>query len=125
MSHRAIAADVQEMVHSHGCTYLQGVSEDKVTVYVQTLAVINLQAVAAVLKCKTVWCFSIAIDTATHNATFYFDIRVRVMYAEEIRNLHLLAIPLHASHTGKHLFETCETVLQAMMGDRWKKNFFL
>ena len=48
--------------------------------------------------------FSIAFDSATVEATVYFDVRVKFEHKNKIVDAHLLALPLEESHTGDNMF---------------------
>ncbi|KAG1694176.1 hypothetical protein DVH05_021832 [Phytophthora capsici] len=48
---------------------------------------------------------------STYLSISYLDVRIRVYYNESILSLHLLAIPMHESHTGEAMFDAVVPVL--------------
>ena len=55
---------------------------------------------------RTCWAFSVALDMATHMATGYCDVRIRLCHECTVHDFHLLRIPVHDRNTGEIIFNT-------------------
>ena len=66
-----------------------------VTSYVKAACAINLQVIAKLLQNS--WTFSVALDMSTHQATSYLDIHIYMYVPKvgDIKNFHILAIPMY------------------------------
>jgi len=51
---------------------------------------------------KNIWAFAIAIDAGNNARTAYLDLWMRCYFKGALQNFHLLAIPMHESHTGEY-----------------------
>ena len=89
--------------------------------YVQSTTAINLQRIRELILHKSVWAYSIALDSATNRGDAYVDVRVRVCVGGSIQNFHILAIPIDESHTGAVIFNMISQVLHAVLGPQWCK----
>eukprot|EP00171_Calliarthron_tuberculosum_P001131 IDg1131t1 len=76
------------------------------------------QRIAELLK--NYWAFSVALDMATHLATAYCDIRIRICYNSTVHDFHLLSVPVHNRHTGQSIFNTFSKAMDALFSD-WRK----
>ena len=104
-----------------GLGFLRSVTEKKVRNWAKTVVVLSLDCFAKILRSTECWCFAIAIDTATHNATCYFDIRVRVVVNGALRNYHLIACPFSGAHTGQNMFDLVQGIMGSLAGDTWTR----
>ncbi|KAI2500519.1 hypothetical protein MHU86_13943 [Fragilaria crotonensis] len=59
-------------------------------------AVKNLQYLKELFK--KIWAFSIGLDAGNNAGSSYLDIRMRCYFKGDLQNLHLLAIPMRATH---------------------------
>ena len=72
----------------------------------------NLQCIVKLLrKC---WLFSVALDMATHMATAYCDVRIRICHQTNVHYFHLLSIPVHDRHTGEIIFNAFAKAMEAL-----------
>ena len=83
----------QTVKEETGMGSLGSVSDDEVTQLCRILCAINLQYMKELFK--KVWAFSISLDAGNNEGgSSYLDIRMRCFFKGDIRNLHLLAIPM-------------------------------
>ena len=81
-----------------------------------------LQILSDILS--SVWGFSIALDSSTHQGKGYLDTRVRFYLRGKLHNFHVLAIPLFERHTAENMFRVavkcfdvlCPTWRQRLIG---------
>jgi hypothetical protein len=92
--------------------YLNGCDESSVSRFVRVAAAACLQKINMLLK--RTWAFSVAFDSSTQ-ATSYFDVRVRFAADAELLCFHMLALPLHGSHTGQLMFDVFEQAMDAII----------
>jgi hypothetical protein len=52
----------------------------------------------------------------------FLDVRVRLCVRGEVGNVHSVAIPLRASHTGLEMAQTVEKVMLEVGGECWREN---
>jgi hypothetical protein len=57
---------------------------------------------------------------ATHMATSYCDVRIRICRKSTVHDFHLLSIPMHERHTGEIIFNTFAKVMDALFPD-WRE----
>lgn len=119
-SFREVASTLRNYRQSCGLGFLDSVNDTQVGRYVQALTVFSLQAIANILTSPDVWCFSLALDGASHRGKSYIDFRIRTFVKGSLRNLHLLAVPFIGSHTGQNMYELLCNVLDAIAGTAWK-----
>lgn len=100
---------------------LNGVTEHVVRQYVQATIAVNLQNIRQMLLDSQVWAYSIAFDAGTNREDSYLDVRLRLCLGAKLSNVHLLAIPMHASHTGELMFNLICQILKALLGPVWDK----
>lgn len=75
---------------------------------------VNLQNVYELLK--EAWTFSIALDMFTRMSPSYLDVGLRVHLNKLcVINLHILAIPMHDSHTAVVIFDTTKNLLMSCL----------
>lgn len=84
----------------------------RVTSYVRAVCAINLQKISKILH--KVWAFSIALDMSTHQSSAYLDIRIRTYLFGDIRNYHVMAVPMQGAHTGEAIFDTSSYILNIL-----------
>ena len=92
--------------------YLGAINKKKVTSYVRVMVAISLQNIKDQLERS--WCYSVAFDGSTHQSTSYFDIRLRVFVDGEIKNVHLIALPMFERHTGAYMYELFKTFFDVL-----------
>jgi hypothetical protein len=78
----------------------------------------NLQCIAELLR--QCWTFSVALDMATHMATWYCDVRIRICHKSTVHHFHRLSIPVHEGHTGETIFNTFAKAMDALLPD-WRE----
>ncbi|KAH9576038.1 hypothetical protein CY35_01G142300 [Sphagnum magellanicum] len=93
-------------------------SEGIVSHYVRFICAMNLQCIAELLR--QCWAFSVALDMATHMATSYCDVRIRICHKSTVHDFHLLSIPEHERHTGEIIFNTFAKAMDALFLD-WRE----
>jgi hypothetical protein len=103
-----------------GLAKLKGVRENEVAKFVRTVVGVNLHALSDLLNNRECWAFSLALDGATVQGRSLLDVRVRLCLRGDIRNLHLLAIPLRESHTGLQMTGVVDALMIDICGCEWK-----
>ena len=93
---------IQATVESIGLGYLRGMNENIASNYARMVCCISLQILSDILS--SVWGFSIALDSSTHQGKGYLDTRVRFYLKGKLHNFHVLAIPLFERHTAENMF---------------------
>jgi len=81
-----------------GMAVYGGCSAGVVCDYARIVCAVTLQAISTILQ--QCWTFSIAFDCSTHQGHAYLDVRARVFHEDNLRNLHVIAIPIFGRHTG-------------------------
>lgn len=94
-----------------GCTTLRCIR------FARIVLASNLERIRQILQ--EAWTFSFAIDSGNVQSTIYLDIRVRFFWKGEIRNIHLLAVPVYGKKSAENLYELCESILDCIAPD-WK-----
>src|SRR5687768_14699966 len=81
-----------------GLASLGFVSEGLVSQYAHVCCTVSLSRIQELLSNKS-WTFSVALDMSNHQYTGYLDIRVRIMIGDELKNLHVVALPIEGTHS--------------------------
>lgn len=89
----------------------------KVIGYVRTLVAFSLQSIKDILQKS--WCYSVAFDGATNQHNSYLDIRLRLFHNGEVKNIHVIALPMFERHTGDYMFELFERLFN-VLDPSWK-----
>jgi hypothetical protein len=89
-----------------------------VSLYARFICAMNLQCIAELLR--QCWAVSVALDMATHMATSYCAIRIRICHKSTMHDFHLLPIPVHERHTGETIFKTFAKAMDALFPD-WRE----
>ena len=97
--------------------YLGNLSVLKIIAYICTLLAISLQDIKDLLS--RTWCYSVAFDGSTYQHTSYLDIRIRVYNNGDIRNIHIVALPMFERHTGEYMYELFENLFN-ILDPLWK-----
>mmetsp|Transcript_25482 Transcript_25482/g.53099 ORF Transcript_25482/g.53099 Transcript_25482/m.53099 type:complete len:719 (+) Transcript_25482:100-2256(+) len=93
------------------------VSLSKVIGYARILVAISLQSIKDLLARS--WCYSVAFESSTNQRISYLDIRIRVYHRGEIRNLHVVALPMLDNHTEDYMYELFEKLFDTL-DPSWK-----
>jgi hypothetical protein len=93
-------------------------SEGIVSRYARFICAMNLQCIARLLR--QCWAFSVALDVATHMATSYCDVHIRICHKSTVHDFHLLSIPSHERHTGENIFNLFAKAKDALFPD-WRE----
>jgi hypothetical protein len=93
-------------------------SEGIVSCYARFIYAINMLCIAELLR--QCWAFSVALNMATHMATSYCDVRIRICHKSTVHDFHLLSIPVHERHTGETIFNTFAKAMDAPFPD-WRE----
>jgi hypothetical protein len=98
--------------------YLGHLTQRKLIDYVRILVAISLQNIKDVLS--KMWCYSVAFDGSTYQHTSYLDIRMRMYYDGDIKNIHVLALPMFERHTGDYMYNLFSDLYE-ILDPRWKQ----
>lgn len=118
LSFRQVAQVVLDTKELLGVGSIGSVSEGIVSRYARFICAMNLQCIVELLRKS--WAFSVALDMATHMATAYCDVRIRVCPKSTVHDFHLLSIPVHDRHTGEIIFNTFARAMDALYSD-WRE----
>jgi hypothetical protein len=77
---------------------MKGVRENEMVKFVRIVVGVNLHAMSDLLHNRECWVFSLAFHGATVQGRSLLDVRVRLCLRGDIKNFHLLSIPLRESH---------------------------
>ena len=91
---------------------LGNICERKVIQAVRVTCAINFNVIRSLLD--FIWAYSIAIDGGTKGSVPYLDIRLRFVFGGKLHNIHLVALPMHDSHTGENMFLLVSRFLDAL-----------
>jgi hypothetical protein len=97
-----------------GLVKLKGMRENEVVTFVRAVVGVNLHALAHLLNNRECWAFSLALDGDTIQGRSLLDVRVRLCLRGDIKNVHLLAIPLRESHTGLQMANVVDALKIAL-----------
>jgi hypothetical protein len=61
-----------------------------------------------------------AVDGATVEGKSFLEVRIRLCVRGEVENVHFVAIPLRASHTGLEMAQVVEKVMLEVGGECWR-----
>lgn len=64
--------------------------------------------------------FSISFNVATVLSTLYIDFHVCCYSGNELRNCHVLAVPIYDRHAGENMFNIVTKLLSSLCGEAWK-----
>ena len=101
-----------------GLADLAGRNEKKVRAFARIACAANLQKTSDVLA--NCWAFSIAADASANYNTSHLDVRMRFCVGHELRNAHLVAIPMLDSHTVLRMRELFCKVMGSLTTN-WRK----
>jgi hypothetical protein len=118
LSFRQVSQVTMETKEVLGIGSIGSCSEGIVNRYVRFICAMNLQWIAELLR--QCWAFSVALDIATHMATSYCDVRIRICHKSTVHDFHLLSIPVHERHTGETIFNTFAKAMDALFPD-WRE----
>ena len=93
-------------------------SEGIVSLYTRFICSMNLQCIQEIMW--KFWMFSIALNMATHIATTYCDVPIRICHKTTVHDFHLLSISVHDWHTGEIIFNTFANAMDALYSD-WRE----
>jgi hypothetical protein len=93
--------------------------------FVGAVVGVNLQKVSDLLCSAECWAYAIAFDGATVNSRSFLDVRVRFSANGNTENIHLLAIPLHGSHTSEAMANFVGNLLSVLCGAAWKNKLVI
>lgn len=97
--------------------YLGSLNESKVIGYIRIMVAFSLQSIKDLLAKS--WCYSVAFDGSTYQHTSYLDIRMRVYYQGDIKNIHVIALPMFDRHTGDYMYELFSNLFD-ILDTLWK-----
>lgn len=117
-SFKGISKCIQAVKEETGIALYGGCTDVLVSNYAQFICAVSLQKISEILT--NVWAFSLAFDVATHQCHSYLDIRVRFCWQGHLENYHLIALPLHESHSGENMCKVMEQFLDALIPN-WRK----
>lgn len=101
-----------------GLGKIGNISRRKVTMQVRIYCAESFQIIADALRFY--WAFSIALDGGNKASVSYLDFRLRLVLGYELFNIHLIAAPMYASHTGDNMFALCSKILDVLCPN-WKE----
>jgi hypothetical protein len=116
LSFRQVSQVIVETKEVLGIGSIGSCSEGIVSRYACFICAMNLQCIAELLR--QCCAFSVALDVATHMATSYCDVRIRICHKSTVHDFHLLSIPVHERHTGETIFNTFAKAMDALFPDR-------
>jgi hypothetical protein len=103
-----------------GLAKLKGFRENEVEKFVRTVVGVNLHALSDLLNNRECWAFYLAFDGATVQGISLLDVRVRLCLSGDIRNIHLLSIPLRESHAGLQMAGVIDALMIYICGYEWR-----
>jgi hypothetical protein len=86
---REVSRVIMETKEVLGIGSIGSCSEGIVSRYARFICAINLQCIAELLR--QCWAFSVALDMATHMATSYCNVRIRICHKSTVHDFHLLS----------------------------------
>jgi hypothetical protein len=92
LSFRQVSQVIMETKEVLGIGSIGSCSEGIVSRYARFICAMNLQCIAELLR--QCWAFSVALDMATHMATSYCDVRIRICHKSTVHDFHLLSVPV-------------------------------
>mmetsp|Transcript_11331 Transcript_11331/g.22934 ORF Transcript_11331/g.22934 Transcript_11331/m.22934 type:complete len:395 (+) Transcript_11331:531-1715(+) len=98
--------------------YLGSIHQADVISYARILVAFSLQGIKDLLS--RTWCYSVAFDGSTHQHTSYLDIRARVYHDRKIKNIHVIALPMFARHTGEYMYNLFRELFD-ILDPLWKQ----
>jgi hypothetical protein len=118
LSFRQVSQVIMESKEVLGIGSIGPCSEWIVSRYARFICAMNLQCIAELLR--QCWAFSVALDMATHMATSYCDVRIRICQKSTEHDFHLLSIPVHERNTGETIFNAFAKAMDALFPD-WRE----
>lgn len=118
LSFRQTACVLEDIRDMTGLGKIGNISRRKVTMQVRIYCAESFQIIADALRFY--WAFSIALDGGNKASVSYLDFRLRLVLGYELFNIHLIAAPMYASHTGDNMFALCSKILDVLCPN-WKE----
>jgi hypothetical protein len=116
-SFRSVSRQLGVIREETGMAEFGGASDVTVSNYVRIVCAVSLQCVSEIWAAS--WAVSISFDCSSHQSRSYVDIRMRVFQKGELRNLHLIALPMFDRHTGEIITALLEKFFDALFTD-WR-----
>ena len=117
ISFRQTSIALNETKEVTGAIYLGTINQDHVINLCRIACAISIQKISDMMK--EAWCFSLALDTSSHQCTTYLDLRIRVHALGDIQNFHLLAIPMDGRKTATNIWNLTKKALHAVLPE-WR-----
>ena len=105
VSFRQVEALILATKEETGVIKLSGLNDTGVANYARVVCGMSLQKLSTILNNDATWAFSLANDISTHYSRSYFDNRIRFHRDGIIYNVHVLALPIHDSHSSENMFK--------------------
>ncbi len=115
LSFRQVTQVIMEMKEVFDIGSIGSCSKGIVSCYARFICAMNLQCIAELLR--QCWAFSVALNMATHMATSYCNVRIRICHKSTMHDFHLLSIPVHERHIGEIIFNTFAKAMDALFPD--------
>eukprot|EP00173_Palmaria_palmata_P002100 Plantae.Rhodophyta-Palmaria_palmata.ctg22917.p1 GENE.Plantae.Rhodophyta-Palmaria_palmata.ctg22917~~Plantae.Rhodophyta-Palmaria_palmata.ctg22917.p1 ORF type:complete len:142 (-),score=10.35 Plantae.Rhodophyta-Palmaria_palmata.ctg22917:434-859(-) len=87
--------------------------------YTRVLVGYNFQIIADLLNHRKQWIFAFAGDGSTCHGVSFFDIRLRIMFGPNLKNIPLFLVPFYERHTALNINALVCTAL-ASLRPTWK-----
>jgi hypothetical protein len=81
-----------------------------------------MDSISSLLRSNEAWALAISFDGAKVEGQSFLDVRVRICVRGEVENVHLVAIPLRASHAGLKMAQIVEKAMLEVGGECWREN---
>ena len=118
-SFRFVQRSIARMKSQGTLAYIGSISEADIAKYVQSLSAISLQYISSIINSSLVWGYSVAFDAGSNHGDSYLDVRARFFNGVKILNVHILAIPLRARHTGENMALAVARLFESLLGNDW------
>ena len=98
---------------------LVGLNDHMVGQFARIIVGAALQDFGNLLSIERIWAFALAFDSSTHQATSFFDIRIRLPIRGNVYNLHLVAVPNFDRHTAVNTAALIYTIMDSIFSE-WR-----
>ncbi|KAJ2346059.1 hypothetical protein GGH91_002336, partial [Coemansia sp. RSA 2671] len=120
LSFRA-AADVMSQISAQAGRHDDSaINSIMITDNVRISVAVSMEVIRSLLADPSVWAFSLAFNSSTHYGHSYFDVRIRLQVDGELRNLHLVALPINGGHKADDMVELLTKMLDALC-PQWRQ----
>jgi hypothetical protein len=119
MSFQQTATAIQQAKDRTKTAKLAGINDLIIDQYVRVVVTVALQNIFDIIDNKFVWAISFAGDKSTYRGQSFFDPHLCACYYGDLKNLHLVTVPMFEHHTTENMFNMVVKFLDTLY-NQWR-----